>query len=52
MNWYTFTVDTSHPEDPSVDLRFIIEVPLPRACDIPKGAVLDTKLRWRGGSHE
>jgi len=47
VNWYEFTFDAAHPEDDAITLRFVIEVPVPPARDLPGGAILESQIRWR-----
>lgn len=47
MTWYEFTFDAAHPEDRRINLRFVVSVPVPPARDLPKGSLLETRIRWR-----
>jgi hypothetical protein len=45
--WFEFTVDLPHPENDSICLRFVIEIPYFSAATVPDGARLETRIRWR-----
>jgi hypothetical protein len=49
MRWYEFTFEAPHPRDERICLRFVIEVPIPSARKLPKGSMLETRIRWSGG---
>jgi hypothetical protein len=52
MNWYEFTFDVDHPQDSSICLRMIVEIPVPPARKLPKGSMLESRIRFRGDRHD
>lgn len=51
MKRFEFVFEAPHPEDPTVTLRFIINVPYVDPTDVPAGAILETFARSRDGDH-
>jgi hypothetical protein len=52
MTWYEFTFDARHPQDKRICLRFVVQVPIPAAVDLPQGSVLETLIQWREDRHD
>jgi hypothetical protein len=47
MRSFYFEFQAPHPEDPNVQLRFMIEAPYVPADQVRKGLIRQGRIKWR-----
>lgn len=50
--FFEFSCDFPHPDNPTIRIRFIIEMPAFSVEHLPDGAVLENYIRWRSDDRD